>query len=73
MRVREYWYYMFFRPDIWEVLTLFSMLEVSKRVDEMEAVYCTTVPNGGDLRDAYDSQADRHRGITTFLIKWAHA
>lgn len=64
-------YYMFFRPDFWEVLTLFTMLDVSKRIDDMEAVYCTTVPNGtGDLNDAYDRKADRHRGITTFLIKW---
>ena len=34
-------------------------------------VRITTVPNGaGDLRDAYDRDADMHRGITTFLVKW---
>lgn len=52
-------------------MTLFAMHDISERMDEMEAIYCTTEPHGGgDIAKVYDNKTDRHRGITTFLIKW---
>lgn len=59
-------FHMFFRPDLWEVMLLFTQLDVCKRLDDIESIYCTTVP----CSDVYDPVTDRHRAATTFLIKW---
>lgn len=60
-------YWGFFRPDLLEVLTLIS--ESLPPLRCIEKIYVTTEAHPNDnVRECYDSKADRHRAKTTVYI-----
>lgn len=64
-------FYGFFRPDLWEVSLLFTHTAAYKNLGRIDKIYCTTEPWGdGEFSKVYDHKEDRHRAVTTYLIRY---